>query len=230
MTNYTHDELLSEHSYERPLVVDGVTCHGGFIDGRYVSPRTRRRVPAIEAWQKQLAPGALDAILEPLAGESLPGLDVGEQLAVAGERQRHDPVGEAGQAAADPARHDVPERHLPVGAAGEEVAVGAPGERLDQREVGGDELGGVDSDQPDAGAPVDAGRHEPAARRLDPGAQLAVGDGAATGDEGGPVVRVALDDGGEVTGFLCEAHAIEEARDITTFGGWRAWRAAQNQV
>jgi len=37
---------------------------------------------------------------------------------------------------------------------------------------------------------------------------------------------VALDDGGEVAGFLCEAHAIDGARDISHFGGWRAWRAA----
>jgi allophanate hydrolase len=42
--------------------------------------------------------------------------------------------------------------------------------------------------------------------------------------------KIRLDDGGEVTGFLCEAHAVEKARDITTFAGWRAWRAAQNRV
>jgi allophanate hydrolase len=35
-----------------------------------------------------------------------------------------------------------------------------------------------------------------------------------------------LDDGGEVAGFLCEAYAIEGARDVTAFGGWRHWRAA----
>ncbi len=29
----------------------------------------------------------------------------------------------------------------------------------------------------------------------------------------------------EITGFLCEAHAVEHARDVTEFGGWRAWRA-----
>lgn len=36
---------------------------------------------------------------------------------------------------------------------------------------------------------------------------------------------VTLADSSAVTGFLCEAHAIEGARDITTYGGWRAWRA-----
>jgi allophanate hydrolase len=38
---------------------------------------------------------------------------------------------------------------------------------------------------------------------------------------------LALEDGSTVTGFLCEAHAVEEARDITAFGGWRAWRASK---
>jgi allophanate hydrolase len=33
-----------------------------------------------------------------------------------------------------------------------------------------------------------------------------------------------LADGAQVTGFLCESHAIAGARDITAFGGWRAWR------
>jgi allophanate hydrolase len=33
---------------------------------------------------------------------------------------------------------------------------------------------------------------------------------------------VALADGDRVTGFLCEAHAVEDARDISEFGGWRA--------
>ncbi len=40
--------------------------------------------------------------------------------------------------------------------------------------------------------------------------------------------RIALEDGGEVTGFLCEACAVAGARDITEFGGWRAWRASQS--
>ena len=36
---------------------------------------------------------------------------------------------------------------------------------------------------------------------------------------------IALDDGGAVQGFLCEAHAIAGAEDITRFGGWRGWLA-----
>lgn len=38
---------------------------------------------------------------------------------------------------------------------------------------------------------------------------------------------VTLDDGRSLTGFLCEAVALEGAADITEFGGWRAYRDAQ---
>ena len=38
--------------------------------------------------------------------------------------------------------------------------------------------------------------------------------------------KVTLADGSTVTGFLCEAHAIQNAVEITQFGGWRAFRAA----
>jgi allophanate hydrolase len=36
-----------------------------------------------------------------------------------------------------------------------------------------------------------------------------------------------LEDGSTVHGFLCEAHALAGARDITAHGGWRAWLAAR---
>lgn len=39
--------------------------------------------------------------------------------------------------------------------------------------------------------------------------------------------KVALEDGRQVSGFLCEAHALQGATEITQFGGWRAFRAAQ---
>src|SRR3954454_6990129 len=52
--DYTADELLASHDFEQPLIAQGVRCHGGFdADGTYVSPRTKHRVPAIEAWQQQ---------------------------------------------------------------------------------------------------------------------------------------------------------------------------------
>ncbi len=40
------------------------------------------------------------------------------------------------------------------------------------------------------------------------------------------VGKLTLADGSEVTGFLCEPHALTDAREITTFGGWRAYRAS----
>jgi allophanate hydrolase len=37
---------------------------------------------------------------------------------------------------------------------------------------------------------------------------------------------VQLEDGSRVPGFVCETLATVGARDITAFGGWRAWLAA----
>jgi hypothetical protein len=51
-TTWTEAELLEDVAIEAPLILGGYRCHGGFdADGRYRSPRTRFRVPAIEAWQ-----------------------------------------------------------------------------------------------------------------------------------------------------------------------------------
>lgn len=38
--------------------------------------------------------------------------------------------------------------------------------------------------------------------------------------------KALLEDGEEVSSFICEAHAIKDARDITDFGGWRRYMAA----
>ncbi|MCF1707517.1 allophanate hydrolase [Tabrizicola sp. J26] len=40
--------------------------------------------------------------------------------------------------------------------------------------------------------------------------------------------KVTLADGRQVSGFLCEAHALDGAEEITDFGGWRAYRAARS--
>jgi len=49
---FTERELLMSHDVDAPLVAGGRRCHGGFLDdGSYVSPRTKHRVPAIQAWQ-----------------------------------------------------------------------------------------------------------------------------------------------------------------------------------
>ena len=39
--------------------------------------------------------------------------------------------------------------------------------------------------------------------------------------------KVTLGDGGAVSGFLCEAHAVRAAEEITRFGGWRAFLGAR---
>ena len=50
---WSEAELLANDDLAEPLVAAGVRCHGGFAaDGRYVSPRTRFRVPATKAWQQ----------------------------------------------------------------------------------------------------------------------------------------------------------------------------------
>jgi hypothetical protein len=52
-TSWTEAELLADEPVVEPLMVAGYRCHGGFdVDGRYHSPRTRFRVPAIGAWQE----------------------------------------------------------------------------------------------------------------------------------------------------------------------------------
>lgn len=49
---FSADELLASAAVDQPLIAGGVRCHGGFDrEGRYVSPRTLYRTPAIEAWR-----------------------------------------------------------------------------------------------------------------------------------------------------------------------------------
>ena len=49
---FTEEELLANAEVKEPLIAGGVRCHGGFTDdGTYLSPRTKFRVPAIEAWR-----------------------------------------------------------------------------------------------------------------------------------------------------------------------------------
>lgn len=47
-------ELLADAAYDEPLIAGEVRCHGGFVDGAYVSPRVLVRAPAIRAWQQRL--------------------------------------------------------------------------------------------------------------------------------------------------------------------------------
>ena len=53
---WTEGDLLATDDVAEPLIVGGVRCHGGFDDaGAYHSPRTRNRVPAIDAWKRHHA-------------------------------------------------------------------------------------------------------------------------------------------------------------------------------
>ena len=40
------------------------------------------------------------------------------------------------------------------------------------------------------------------------------------------VGKIKLTNGRDVSGFLCESNALNGAQDITSFGGWRAYRAS----
>lgn len=40
--------------------------------------------------------------------------------------------------------------------------------------------------------------------------------------------KITLADGESVSGFLCEAHAVAGAPEITRYGGWRAYLAAES--
>jgi hypothetical protein len=42
--------------------------------------------------------------------------------------------------------------------------------------------------------------------------------------------KIRLDDGSTAPGFLCEAHAVVGAKEITHFGGWRAFLAAPSSL
>ena len=53
----------------------------------------------------------------------------------------------------------------------------------------------------------------------------ACGDFVAQGPAPMCIGRVVLADGDEVAGFLCEPFAIEGAAEITSYGGWRAFRS-----
>ena len=81
---FTEDELLANADVKEPLIAGGVRCHGGFADdGTYLSPRTKFRVPAIEAWRAHhadvFAKPVIDAPME-LWGHHFPNVDQARYL------------------------------------------------------------------------------------------------------------------------------------------------------
>ena len=60
---YTTEEILADHPYARPHIEAGYKLHGGFdAEGRYISPRTLHRWPAIRAWEGALKARGQDVI------------------------------------------------------------------------------------------------------------------------------------------------------------------------
>jgi hypothetical protein len=77
--DWTAEEILADPAVAEPLIVRGVTCHGGYdADGVYRSPRTRFRSAAIEAWQQHhretTGTDVLDAPVDSFPGH-YPNLD-----------------------------------------------------------------------------------------------------------------------------------------------------------
>jgi len=72
---FDQDELLTDHPFDRPQVVNGHRLHGGFIDGVYESPRALGRSRAIAAWRRALESrggSPLDADAGLLSGRRVP--------------------------------------------------------------------------------------------------------------------------------------------------------------
>ena len=60
---WTRDEILADHPYAKPHVEAGYRLHGGFDEaGKYISPRTLNRWPAIRAWSDALTAGGHDLV------------------------------------------------------------------------------------------------------------------------------------------------------------------------
>lgn len=52
---FSRDEILAHHDYAKPHLEAGYRLHGGFdANGKYISPRTLNRWPAIHAWGEAL--------------------------------------------------------------------------------------------------------------------------------------------------------------------------------
>jgi len=76
---YTSEELHESVDYAAPHMVGDQRLHGGFLaDGTYVSPRTKHRVRALDAWESELRArgGApFDASAGLLAGVRVPNVE-----------------------------------------------------------------------------------------------------------------------------------------------------------
>jgi len=61
--SYSKAEILADHPYAAPQIEAGYRLHGGFdADGKYISPRTLNRWPAIRAWSEALTARGHDLV------------------------------------------------------------------------------------------------------------------------------------------------------------------------
>ena len=61
--SYSAAEILAEHVYAKPHDEAGYRLHGGFdSSGKYISPRTLNRWPAIKAWADQVKARGFDLV------------------------------------------------------------------------------------------------------------------------------------------------------------------------
>src|SRR5471032_332963 len=88
---FKFEELMSSPKFDTPLIAGGVRCHGGFdADGRYVSPRTTWRNPAVRAWQEQhlkSSPYPLIEIPKDVIPPHLPSVEQAKLLLKEGVRE-----------------------------------------------------------------------------------------------------------------------------------------------
>jgi hypothetical protein len=87
---YSPEELLADGKYSAPLFAGEVLCHGGFDDeGRYRSPRTLHRTPAVRSWQAQLRVGghALIDLPEEIIPPQFPSVAQAKLVLKAGVRE-----------------------------------------------------------------------------------------------------------------------------------------------
>jgi len=75
---YSSEEILADPPFARPNLFEGRRLHGGYDEaGRYVSPRTLNRWPAIRAWRTALEAGGgelIDASTQILRSPHYPNL------------------------------------------------------------------------------------------------------------------------------------------------------------
>ncbi|MBI1238385.1 MAG: hypothetical protein GC199_03475 [Alphaproteobacteria bacterium] len=85
---YSRDELMAEDTYASPHSEAGYRLHGGFdAQGRYVSPRTKLRWPAVKAWQAALTAQGyplIDASVQLLRRGNYPTIEQQKMLLDAG--------------------------------------------------------------------------------------------------------------------------------------------------